>query len=377
MAFEVTDLGLILQRLVIDHDLPRQLHQAADAQYCGVGQFLADQDGGEGWDVYPQGSFRLGTVVRSLAVNYDLDMVCRRNLAVTTTKDELVKEIGVALEDYVRQNLGTAGAPTAAEAGKRCWTLYYDDGFHMDVLPAIPDPSGARNAILLADKTRRVWLSSNPKEFGRWFLTQTLKQPGQRRALTAEARKSIEAVPPWGPKRPLQQAVQVLKVHKGMYFLDQLDACPPSVLVTTLAGHVYDGSQDLVEAVVNIATAMAGAVEHGPAGPVVMSPVADENFSEKWVGHPEYFEMFLAWLGAVERDLDQVQGLRGLDRVIDRLSEAFGREPITKAAKSLGLETRTVRENGALSVAGAGFMLSNRPGATPVPKHGFYGDRTR
>ena len=74
------NLCAVLVRSVEQLDLPPYLHAVAEQQYSQVGQFLADQSA-DGWDVYPQGSFRLGTVVRPLAAEFDLDMVCRLNVA--------------------------------------------------------------------------------------------------------------------------------------------------------------------------------------------------------------------------------------------------------------------------------------------------------
>jgi hypothetical protein len=93
-------------------DLSPQLHAAADREYHNVGQFLADQSTQTDWDVYPQGSFRLGTVVRPLAgaETFDLDMVCQRNIDKTSASQaELKAQIGD----------GTSMAPTASRAHRR------------------------------------------------------------------------------------------------------------------------------------------------------------------------------------------------------------------------------------------------------------------
>jgi len=46
---------------------------------------------------------------------------------------------------------------------------------------------------------------------------------------------------------------------------------------------------------------------------------------------------------------------------------------MVKAAKSLGIETRELRESGKLAVTGAAATLTARAGTTIRP-HGFYGD---
>ena len=86
-ATATATIGWLLANVAEIVDLPPDLYQAADEQYRLVGQFLADRSGGNGWDVYPQGSIRLGTVVRPFVDEggFDLDMVCRRDVFRSST----------------------------------------------------------------------------------------------------------------------------------------------------------------------------------------------------------------------------------------------------------------------------------------------------
>lgn len=108
-------------------DIPAHLRQLAVVEYESVGEFLDDHfesAGRSGCEVYAQGSFRLGTVIQPLGGgDYDVDLVCRRNLAETsTTKQGLKKEVGGGLAAFVRQR--GAATPTL-DQGNRCWTLTY------------------------------------------------------------------------------------------------------------------------------------------------------------------------------------------------------------------------------------------------------------
>jgi hypothetical protein len=69
-------IGWLLANLADIVDLPPDMYQAADEQYRLVGQFLANRSDEDEWDVYPQGSIRLGTVVRPFTgyEGFDLDM---------------------------------------------------------------------------------------------------------------------------------------------------------------------------------------------------------------------------------------------------------------------------------------------------------------
>ena len=73
----------LLAGTVAELDITPGLYRAAVEEYGRVGRWLGkkgDEEGGAPWDVYPQGSFPLGTVVRPAreGSEYDLDLVCNR-----------------------------------------------------------------------------------------------------------------------------------------------------------------------------------------------------------------------------------------------------------------------------------------------------------
>jgi hypothetical protein len=151
----------LLTGAVATLDIPPELRVAATLEYEKVGNWLADHadPNGDGWKIYPQGSFLLGTVVRPADHDeYDLDLVCERSLTKQqTTQANLKAEVGNALRRYLEARLGEDGAPFDIDDRKRCWTLLYLLAFHMDVLPAIPSDDGAPTGILLTDKRLREW----------------------------------------------------------------------------------------------------------------------------------------------------------------------------------------------------------------------------
>jgi hypothetical protein len=110
--FDTTEgfISNLLGETVDELDIPPALHDAADKEYHGVGQFLADQSdtGSTEWDVYAQGSFRLGTVVRPLGTDhYDLDMVCRLDMdSRSITQAQLKDRVGEVLHAYLAHVAG-------------------------------------------------------------------------------------------------------------------------------------------------------------------------------------------------------------------------------------------------------------------------------
>jgi hypothetical protein len=303
-------------------------------------------------------------------------MVCSVHLSkASISQANLKKRVGEALDLYLEASRGQDGAPTKCEPSRRAWTLYYPSDFHMDVLPALPNPAAPPTGIILTDKELRDWQHSDPIEYAKWFRRcMQLEFETKRRAMASEMRKSVEEIPEFLVRTTLQRVVQVLKRHRDIYFLGDLGDRPPSILITTLVARAYRGENDLLSAVVATAQAMPTHIGTDEQGrDCVMSPVAEENFADKWNDYPERKQKFRMWLDQVERDLDEAQGQRGLPNVVSRLSASFGDEPMAKAARSLGIETRELRESGKLAVAGAAATLTTRGGTTIRP-HGFYGN---
>ena len=143
----------------------------AVARYGAVARSLAEHWDTDPYDglVYPQGSMRLGTITRNFHRNdeIDIDLVARRDQPKeSTTQAELKADTGLGLEKFV---LGQPEGTPALDEGKRCWTLHYP-GFHLDVLPALPDlAASSDSAIIITDTEVLRWQFSNPIAYADWF----------------------------------------------------------------------------------------------------------------------------------------------------------------------------------------------------------------
>jgi hypothetical protein len=369
------NLCAVLLRAVDQLDLPPYLHDVAEQQYSLVGQFLADHGGGRGWDVYPQGSFRLGTVVRPLAGEFDLDMVCRLDVDKHDISQEQLKQtVGQVLAGYMDAYRGHPGCPYEYQESRRCWTLHYESDFHLDVLPAIPNAKTPPSGILLTDKKLVRWQKSDPIKYADWFHWRKGQEHMRRKAeLAAEARKSISEFPDWMVKTTLQRVVQVLKAHRDLFFKDTLDDRPPSVLITTLVGKAYEGSGDLLATLLHVVAKMPDFIEPGIRGPRVMSPVADENFADKWAEYPSRHSAFRTWLARVGSDLAEAADQSTTSRMVARLGAGFGEDRINKAAAAVRQEIKTgyraVSPVVEALVARGSAQLANRPGAAPQEQY--------
>jgi len=241
-------LSMLLDGAVDVLDISEDLRKTAVGTYEEVGAWLAEH-GNPGCRIYPQGSFLLGTVVRpgTPRNEYDIDLVIWLLLArESITQSELKERIGGLLAEYRqwKDDQGHADGPDSLQSRRRCWTLVYR-GFHLDVLPVIPDNEHPPTGILLTDENLFRWQHSDPIGYAAWFKARSDKT----RRLLEKRHASVADVPTWQIRTPLQRVVQILKWHCMITFATDLDNRPPSILLTTLAGRAYDGESDLFTAV--------------------------------------------------------------------------------------------------------------------------------
>ena len=321
-----TRIGQILEETGREIDIPAAARDRAIARYVDLAQWLIDEQVGiASVDVYPQGSFRLGTVVRPLdeSGDFDIDLVFRRDLARTSiTQDQLRQQAGDLLKRYCARN----NVNDPIELG-RCWRLeFFDEGFHLDVLPVIPDESVA-NGILLSDKDMRLWLYSNPIGYSTWFYGRMNQQDlrERRAALAAAMQRNIEQVPEFLVRTPLQRVVQLLKRSRDEYFADRADEAPPSILITTLAARAYRGQTDIVDALTDVVNELDGAVSRVDGEWSVANPAhPEENFADKWNTNPERRTAFCEWRDATVAALARAAATTEFERAGSYLREGFG-----------------------------------------------------
>jgi hypothetical protein len=345
------------------------VYEDAVLKYEAVAAWLA-ADGSELKDyspeIYPQGSFRLGTLVHPLAVyDYDIDLVCLLDrLKEQTTQKELKNIVG----NRLKQSPELKGM---VSPGCRCWLIDYPKesgmpGFHMDVLPAIPNPERHPSGILLTDTELFYWQKSNPKTYAEWFYSRMKTILLEKRAAVAiEAKVNVEDVPEWQIKSPLQIAVQNLKRHRDVHFQKSPDDRPASIILTTLAALVYRNQSTVYDALTEIARDMPKYIERRNDKWWIANPVeAEENFADRWNQHPERYANFTLWLRKAQKDLSNFALTQRLDEAIESLGAPIGTDVMAKVAHDLGLRS-THRPTPALVSAAVPALgdISHRQGA--------------
>jgi len=270
MAIDLSSYNRFLERIAEDLDIPPSKYQQAVDRYESVGRWLEDGDYPEyqgELNIYSQGSFRLGTVVRPLVngkeADYDIDLVCE----LPALKDQIKPEdVKTTVGDRLKDN--AIYARLLDKEGRRCWTLNNAEqdgiGFHMDILPSVPDGNHLQDdsiAITHKEEINYSWLASNPNGYADWFYKKNRTafllierfQKGEIVRKSSMIYASIDKVPNQLVRTPLQRAIQIMKRHRDHRFNNGLsDYRPISMIITTLSAHLFANESDVLSALKNI-----------------------------------------------------------------------------------------------------------------------------
>jgi len=448
LSAQESQLNDILKNVAEKLDISPFDYQRATTSYGVVGKWLEDGYG-KGFypasyqkpNVYSQGSMRLGTVVRPFRggkeTEFDVDLVCELQEKNLIQNSSNAAQIKAQVGDCLKSN--KLFSEKLSPEGKRCWTLEYAEsagvGFHMDVLPCIPDlQKGAAitsafpgdpnlvhqntcTTIALTHKDKHLptyeWRSSNPKGYAKWFEDRNVSfvrcfESQKRRifenAINPETRRQIfskiEDVPLQLVRTPLQQAIQILKRHRDVRFNDNPDDKPISIVITTLAARLYEDENDLYETITNIVSKMLlhaelvdnpfvrlnervaglGLIKRTTNGRWrIDNPVnpgeKGENFADRWHENDhakaKAFFNWVKWLKTDMGDLLKSTG-EGLDGISKKMKVLFGERPVVETFRQIGKQYFDQRDKGALKMAGVTGILGAV--GTVVPKHSFHGE---
>lgn len=350
----------LLDVLAKSLEIPITKYEAAERSYKSLGQWLdrpQSSFAGKSVTVYSQGSFRLGTVIPPHDVDgeYDLDVVCEIDMGkLELTQKQLKEQLGEEIKAYAK-----AKGMAAPNEARRCWTLNYADGaqFHMDILPALPD--GARQKLLVEaagldgkslsnalaitciydrNYSRRTddWPGSNPKGYSEWFRERMKVVFTARRETLRlfEARASVEEIPEYRVKTPMQSAIQILKRHRDMRFTGDEELRPISIILTTLSALAYNQETTISGALFGILDRMDSHIKKRNNVYWIENPADPrENFADKWAENPDKKDAFYDWLEMAKEDFALAGRANVDDEFIDVLSPRMGRSLVEAAVR--------------------------------------------
>ncbi|MDI1328148.1 MAG: nucleotidyltransferase [Brevundimonas sp.] len=367
--------------------------EAAERSYTSLGNWLCrDQSSVKVFDpkVYVQGSFALGTTLRPISEDgeYDLDSVCEFHaLSMDQLAQETLKtRLGTEVEAYRKSR----NMEKPLHESRRCWTLHYADEakFHMDVVPALPNGAQLRTllerasmktdlagtGIVITDNERadyRIitdqWPRSNPLGYVEWFKERIEPQLRQRMIVLAEqAKASVDEIPEYRVRTPLQGAIILLKNHRDMRC--EGDACdwPISIILTTLAARAYRSEETIGKALATILDTMDDYIEQRGQQAWVSNPSDPfENFADKWAEFPEREAAFHAWLATARRDFAALARETDRRRIVEIAKAAAGETAVRRVDEAFRGGGRGVRAAGTAPAAGLAFPDTPRVPSSP------------
>lgn len=400
---EKRQFGEIFETLGETLDITETQYNAAVNSYSAVGDWLAKPESTLAPYkpiIRPQGSFMLGTMVKPINENDDLDidLVCElTGKDPRWTQYDLKHKVGdrLAANEQYRRMLD--------DEGRRCWTLIYSNSanYHMDILPslvcndystilekAFSGPISQDNFNTLAiritdnklpnyhiDPIAENWMKSNPFGYAKWFFNEATLEIHKATMLS----RSVKPIPQYQKEKlPLQRVVQILKRHRDMMFNGNEDK-PISIIITTLATKAYKKESSILDALVNVVNNMGNYIETRYDQNLrknikwIANPVnPEENFADKWVEHPQREINFNRWLTQVGSDIQKVIQQRGLQHVCDAMKNPFGDQSVVKTFSILGEKNYNLRQSGNLMMNTKSGILSST-GTITAASHNFHG----
>lgn len=391
MNVHVNTIEAFLEALVAELEIPEHRYDQAERSFKSLGEWLHREESSvRRYDphVYCQGSFRLGTVIRPLTEEeeYDVDSICEFRLLTKRDLSQyaLKQMLGAEVKSYHDARKITK----PVREGNRCWVLNYAEGaqFHMDIVPALPnaaehkrvlaaimhDNRWSETAISITDRRlpnymqrTELWPRSNPKGYSNWFASRQAGVLERRKRAKAEALRrmgvqaSVEDIPDFKVKTPLQAAIMILKRHRDNMFVRERDVRPISVILTTLSAHAYEGQETISSALFAILQRMDQFIQHDGQKYIIANPTDPfENFADKWQAEPEKADAFFRWLRTARADFNAAAQASTFQEMAHALTPRMGYQLSTKAADRLTGSNRLLR---AASAATAGAATTSAP----------------
>lgn len=319
-----------IKSIIEELDVSYSKYEIATNRYNSIANYIKNSELSKNSpDIYLQGSFKLGTAIKPLTEDgaFDIDIVC--NFTKLRRNDQSQYSLKNNLGEIVKSYAKAQSMSSEPEESKRCWTLKYVDesNFHIDILPSVPLNEKNDGFIAITDKTHENyfkitsnWETSNPKEYAKWFRDLS-KFSIYQKEVAKRFYASIEKVPEYRVRTPLQRIVQILKRHAEVCFEKDIEYKPSSIIITTLAAKQYQSAStiysDFLDIINYVIEHLKDAIEFRNGKPCVYNPVnKDEVLSNKWDKDSSYFEVFEKWLEQLKLDFNVANyNLSYLDKI--------------------------------------------------------------
>ena len=350
----------------------------AKESYEAVGKFLNNNIKQYDIRVFPQGSFRLGTVIKPISDKdeYDIDLVATIDNKFTSAKElkNIVGDVLKASDRYSKK----------IEEGKRCWTIEYAESanYHMDILPTMRSNTYSDTKELIMthkedENSEYEFKQTNPEAYYDWFLK---RMEEEKKKLTEDyaIRNKLEIVdvPEYKIKTTLQIAIEILKRYRDIKFQEMPDIKPISIILTTLMAKIYTGKENVYELIEKFSKEYPMYLEKDANGDILIkNPVNEsENFADKWPKYPERKVAFFLFMNELKEDLvvNSILLEGNMREQADTYKKLFGENMVNRVYENIANETRIERENSNIYLKENGNITMQKTNVN-VRNHNFYG----
>jgi hypothetical protein len=376
-------LDILLEIVCVKLQLSDTQFNTAESRYHSIGDWLLALDSSVRQydpEVYAQGSLNLGTVIKPHgSTEFDLDLICELQLPRSTRPSAVYKAIWERMSQHKTYK-------SLMKKERRCIRLIYANDFHLDIVPAIPDPDESGGHVLVPDLSADLeldtpvndeWKPSNPKGYKHWFKQRCDTQARQ----LMEARASAEGLPQPEPihKKPaLKRAVQLFKRWRDIQYEKERILQPSSIILTTLSGHFYGGESLSSDVLDHLLASIVQMRNKGRFDCQVNPANNKENIFDRWNGVTDSLNTFDERIRTFQREWDDLLQTQGLPKITAELKRLFGENPIDAALKEyVERHINQPRENSTLvmerSTGSISAAASAAAPAIPLKRTSFYG----
>lgn len=353
-----------IKRVIKSLDITPTMFKNAEEKYKNIGAFL--NKNGLNVDISLQGSFAIGTAIKPYSQgrdkSYDVDVVCVFGDKTIQSQEARERLLSVLNDSEVYSDKITEWP--------KCFTLDYakigDYDFSIDLVPTRRKeenvPVTGANSFYLTDileiaikEKKYDWYTINPKGYQKWFCDINSKFALYNREFRMnqvfENNKHIfakvEDIPEYFNKSALQEAIQILKRSRDVYFskIRDDDNKPASIIITTFAALTAKkypeniDSIDLAMYIINDLRLYSRKEIHSEIDSTIikyngkwefLNPVnSEDNLLDSWNKNELVPKKFFEWIEKAGLDLNEIISKDGINYV-DVLGNSFGNEIVNK-----------------------------------------------
>lgn len=379
------ELDELLDLIGLSVQLTSPQFDRAETSYHAVADWLKAPDSPirrYGPDIFAQGSLRLDTTVRPLSyTEFDLDLVCLLQISDQVNPAAVYELLLRRMRDHGTYDKIIIELP-------RCIRLDYSGDFHLDIVPAIPDPvcPPGDTCLKIPDRLLKKWRASNPKGYSKWFETQAAKRRLVEKYARFSANANVEPLRDPAPadlKPPLKLTVQLFKRWRDVTFQGREDLAPSSIILTTLSGKLYQGEHHPTDALATILDGVclwsqqAGQIElMNPSNP-------KECITDRWKEKPDSYDAFIEAAHDFRTAMHTLIDEGRYPDCINDLKEMFGDWPVARAVTKFAKRRKDAsdsgrllieKSSGVLAVTSAPVVTGAAPGFVKGKGHTFHGE---